>query len=400
MAVANEELLLERNLLHLNRWAGETVVVVTGNSGDASLEISRRLASRCIEYPWDGYLSRARNLAISQATQPWILILDGDEHLCLADAPAWQGWLDGSLSGYTVPIRNYSRQLNLFHDWRPNDGRYPEEESFSQCPGYCSTGVLRLFRNHPEIRYEDTCSVHCSVRPVMKSLGLEVGLVDIPIHHFEYLKGQERYVQSKTASRLDSEQKHLEQHPDDPRSWLNAARALFVLNRETEAIAHLERALELPADPYDSLLLSGMLRKTVGQTQRAIADFSRAAALRPAAADPLVLRAIALGEVGRWQEAEADLQAALVQAPWHPMAYNSLGIVCEARGWLERAESAYHRALEIHPNLVETRYNLATLYESLGRSPEAAEQYRLALRDAPSDSEIAERLHFLESWQA
>lgn len=56
------------------------VTVVDSQSTDGTPEIARQLGARVVAQPWLGF-GRQKNLAIEQATQPWVLLLDADEWL-------------------------------------------------------------------------------------------------------------------------------------------------------------------------------------------------------------------------------------------------------------------------------------------------------------------------------
>ena len=67
-------------------------------------------------------------------------------------------------------------------------------------------------------------------------------------------------------------------------------------------------------------------------------------------------------------------------------AYNNLGIVFFQRGQAAQAIDEYQKALEIKPDFLEARHNLANASASLGRSAEAIEQYQKALEINPDDA--------------
>lgn len=72
----------ERNLarcLQSVRWADEIVVVDAG-SRDATAAVARRHGARFVVEPWRGFAAQ-KNLALSLAAGPWVLLLDADEWL-------------------------------------------------------------------------------------------------------------------------------------------------------------------------------------------------------------------------------------------------------------------------------------------------------------------------------
>jgi len=75
----NEADRIERCITSLRAVCAEVIVVDSGST-DGTREIAAALGARVVEQPWLGF-ARQKNLAISLATQPWVLLLDADEWL-------------------------------------------------------------------------------------------------------------------------------------------------------------------------------------------------------------------------------------------------------------------------------------------------------------------------------
>jgi tetratricopeptide (TPR) repeat protein len=78
---------------------------------------------------------------------------------------------------------------------------------------------------------------------------------------------------------------------------------------------------------------------------------------------------------------EAILKRSLMLDPKNPLTHYNLGVVFSGEDALEadeknagRAEKAFRRALELKPDFLEARYNLALLLYFLGRKKEAWEE--------------------------
>ncbi|MCM8798896.1 MAG: tetratricopeptide repeat protein [Candidatus Omnitrophica bacterium] len=77
-----------------------------------------------------------------------------------------------------------------------------------------------------------------------------------------------------------------------------------------------------------------------------------------------------------WQNKDYDeaikfLQKSCLLDPCYAPPHNDLGIIYEMKGWSERAEKEYLRALSIDPNYGEAMMNLALLYISRGLTEKA-----------------------------
>lgn len=74
----NEELNIS-DCLESVKWANE-IIVVDSNSSDKTCEIAKKYITKVFTKEWKGY-SEAKNFAIEQATNDWILSLDADERV-------------------------------------------------------------------------------------------------------------------------------------------------------------------------------------------------------------------------------------------------------------------------------------------------------------------------------
>lgn len=109
------------------------VVLVDSGSTDGTAEFAAGLGVRVVHQPWLGY-ARQKNLAIAEAGQPWVLLLDADEWL---EPPAREALVDLFASG-----RAERADLWLLLRRTHFLGRAMRAGSFAREP------VQRLFRAH------------------------------------------------------------------------------------------------------------------------------------------------------------------------------------------------------------------------------------------------------------
>jgi hypothetical protein len=162
----------ERNLLacltSLRNIAGEIVVVDTG-SRDHTRDIAQAAGARVFEFLWQDDFGAARNEALGHCSGDWILYIDADERVRPGTGDDLKPALDDE--------RAVAHQVRFFVR-----------------PGFTPYWELRLFRNHPGIRFEGI--IHENIWPAVlrfiDNAGGHVGRVALCIDHFGYERDQER----------------------------------------------------------------------------------------------------------------------------------------------------------------------------------------------------------------
>ncbi|HXA48267.1 MAG TPA: tetratricopeptide repeat protein [Burkholderiaceae bacterium] len=86
---------------------------------------------------------------------------------------------------------------------------------------------------------------------------------------------------------------------------------------------------------------------------------------------------------GETQGALALAQQALILAPQNPDVINLIGVCAMSLGNRESAEQCWHHAIALHPDTIESRYNLAMHYTDSGRFDLAEQFYRQTVALAP-----------------
>gem|GEM_PF-2947985 len=92
-----------------------------------------------------------------------------------------------------------------------------------------------------------------------------------------------------------------------------------------------------------------------------------------------------LQEAGDLQRASSAYRKAVTVYPIYAEAYNDLGVVLESMGDLPHAEESYKTALRLKPELAGAHSNLALLYEESGKIKEASEHWAARARLGPAD---------------
>jgi len=141
MIVRNESHHLPKALASVNGIAAEIVVVDTGSTDD-TVSIASAMGAKVLHFEWIDDFAAARNAAIEAATQPWILSLDADQKLANGSTSVLKTALQRTdCMAQVVTIDLYGPSTTSSE---PTIGHSEVELAFKS---------LRLFRNHPQIRF-------------------------------------------------------------------------------------------------------------------------------------------------------------------------------------------------------------------------------------------------------
>ena len=162
--VKNEAATLAQCLVSVRDLVDEIVVVDTG-SIDHSKDIALRHGARVFDLLWPDSFAAARNESIRHATGQWLLWLDADEYF------------DES---------NRDKLRRLVAELNDDNTAYVMQQRSAASNGSATlVGQVRLFRNHPDIRWD--YRVHEQILPSLRKAGHAVRFTDIVIEHTGYL---------------------------------------------------------------------------------------------------------------------------------------------------------------------------------------------------------------------
>lgn len=221
--VKDEADLLEGCLRNLSSVADEIIVLDNGSTDD-SAERARRFGATVIVDAERGQ-DLARNTYVEAARGDWILVLDADERLLAPSHATIRRALPAvpeDITALVLPRFDYIGHGRWYH----------------------YTGIYRLFRNHPEIRYNQAWA-HATVGMAANEVGT-VSELYAPIHHYDVLlpgrqaPKRKRYTQGlKDALRAD---------PEDARAAAFLGCEYLVADRFDEAEEFLRLSMRLDPD--------------------------------------------------------------------------------------------------------------------------------------------------------
>lgn len=260
----NEERHLERCLSSVFNYVDEIIVVDSGST-DHTLAIAENFDASIIKIAWKDDYSYARNKAIEAARHPWILFLDADESLHGAEKIQRLLTIVAPQVGGIV-IARHDHFINL------------ETGKRATVP----IGIIRLFRNSPNIRYE--YEVHEIVGPSISRAGLELAHSnDFYLFHHINLHDK-KFLSKKQTYYLEQIENNLLRHPKDPWMRYQKAKTLWFFDQieaafeAFEAVTNFEAHKELQTAALNNM---GVLLGLQNKNEEAISILRRSLKLHP-----------------------------------------------------------------------------------------------------------------------
>ena len=189
-----------------------------------------------------------------------------------------------------------------------------------------------------------------------------------------------------------------------PESLKTEAESLFTQGKLLQAIEAYEEAIK--SSPQDPTLYIALARTQVfaGQAREAQANAENAILLSPNNSMAHAARAWALDfQEGKNSDAEEEINKAIELDPNNPIAYAYLTEILIDSGLfdnIEPAAEASRKALNLDPNLLETRRARAYILEATANYEEAIQYYKSAVELNPNLSmlhmELGRNLRFVQ----
>lgn len=222
LIVKNEEANLRECLHALTDIVDEIIIVDTGST-DRTIEIANEYGAIIIKSQWEHNFSKARNIALRQASSDWIVSIDADEVLLNPqEVLRTIQSATGTTGGFLLSVQSYFDRADGGKD-------------------VFTTNLLRLFRNNHNIYFKGI--IHEQVLQTIFAAGMEVAYSNIQFLHKGYnltpnemKKKQERNLQLLSFA--------LEKKPHNSYNLMQRGKTYMALGDNSKAETDLRLSLE------------------------------------------------------------------------------------------------------------------------------------------------------------
>ncbi len=340
MIAKNEDNHIEECLKRLRPCKFEIIVVDTG-SVDRTVEISQKYANKVFHFAWCSDFSAARNFSIEQASNDWVLIIDCDEYL--ENVNLWE--LEQSLEPN-------SRSVGMLVRNNPY--------SIQGVRSVMSERIGRLF-NRRYCHYEG--AIHEQVRTLD---GKEPGSFQIPLtfYHEGYVSESDKRM--RATRNLEMLLHDLEVKGPNPYIYFQLGQNYISLSDLNKAAFYFQKGLEQNVDT-DSAFVQNMI-ETYGYCLIELANYDLA----------------------------MELHRRYSQLSYRADFTYLLGVIYMKKGIFDKAIEAFEKATTLTTcsrkgvNSYRANYNIASIYESIGRPGDACTYYKKCGDYAPAARRLKE----------
>jgi glycosyltransferase involved in cell wall biosynthesis len=357
MIVKNEEHVIKECLSSIESLVSEIIIADTGCS-DNTIQIAKSYNAQIFDFEWIDDFAAARNVTIAKAKYPWILILDADEVIANSDLQKFHQLIADPLVCTEFLQRHYTDDIRL-SDFTPCTGEFPNLEK--NYPGYFESNCVRLFPNHPKLRY--SYRIHELVEPSIYELGIhKIVRTGVRIHHYGHTP-EVKKLKKKGELYTPLGTKKIS---DQPKDWK----------------AYFELGVELNVN---------------GNKQDSAKAFSESVKLNPNYINTWINYGYVLMELKEFEQAKQALSNAIKLDPNSAESYCNLGVIGLRTNDLKLAETASVKAILLNKTYVNAMRNLASCYVAQNRFSEALMILKTAHQAVPGLKQIQDDIENLKS---
>jgi len=197
-----------------------------------------------------------------------------------------------------------------------------------------------------------------------------------------------------TTGAMDSLRRVTELRPNFAGGWEEAASALLVRGRASEALSAVKQSVRLNPKSAGARLALAQVLASEGSYQSSLREHELALRLSPHSGPVHLSLGKLLEALGKPRDAERQFESAMQdQTGGHGFSL-AMDAFCFERDWWDRAATNYLDALRLIPWDAPTQLRLGLTLAKLGRNVEARDHYAEAARLEPESPEVHFRLGY------
>ncbi len=372
MIVKNEEVFLEQCLQSVQGLVDEIIIVDTGST-DKTKEIAAKFTDKLFGFTWCDDFSAARTESLKYATGDWILVLDADEVIDLADIPFIKSALYEDYPAYNLVTKNYSNTSSV-SGWQAANDQWTH--GFA---GWHPSIKIRLFQKSPQAIFQGR--VH---EMIPEAVFEKVGVLPFFVHHY----GAER---KKEGNYLELLHQKVEDQPTS-KAYFELGVAYKNACQLKEAEQFLQKAVDLDSDSITPRLNLAIVQSKNSVVEKAKENFLRVLEKNPELAEAYAGLAFLFFKQNKLIPAAENWELAVKYNPQFLDGYINLGGVYESLGQFDKALGNLKTALQLSPKAARAYYNLGVVHEKCGVLPLALKCYEKALELGYKKEELWQRI--------
>jgi len=371
MITKDEELFLDNCLKAISSLIDE-IIIVDAVSLDKTPEIAKSHNAKVISCEWNNDFSYARNISLSHATKPWILVLDADESINENDFDEIKKLITQSeVDGIKLIQRNYTNDSDKESIRLSQSDKYTESKEFI---GWTESPLVRLFRNKKHLRFKG--EVHELIeQSILKNNGLIVKS-QIPIHHFKENKGP-LFLEKKLKMYKELSLKKIQNNPNDPSGYFEYGMIMKDEGRFDDAEKYFITAINKNSDFFQAYHSLGVVLNKKRTYEKAIEAFHKSLSINPKYSPALFSLGVAYSALGKFDEAISHTLRGL-EIRIDINALTNLGGIYEKSGQLVKSLEVLQKSVAI-AETGKGYYNLAITLAKKGNFKESFTYAKKAL---------------------
>lgn len=304
--------------------ASEVVVVDTGST-DGTREIATAFGARIEQFEWCDDFAAARNVSLSLATRPWVLVLDADEELSRESHDVISNLITKAPRAYSFERHHFSSRPDVVSSILVT----PDMRGYARGARAChKTHDIRLFPNRERVRF--TGAVHESVEGALFQCGIAWERCPAIIYHYGHLVSQERK-REKAAQYLALARRKVSDSPNDWRAWYHLGVELQNHANHREAKDAFERARSLYPSFAPVYRQLGFAHCALGDYASGLEIFSHALSIDASCALTWSALGVTFLELGHLDKAEHCFQTIARGDPSNPVVCEGMGLIRQRR---------------------------------------------------------------------